>query len=494
MKNNLIQIAIAIAIAVLVHTLFTTRYSDFTVTDSLGTRTIGLPFQKDSSSKANRRFSVEGYISPATFSARTFQIIPDDQVIAIYVNQQNISLKHIPEKQLSDWSKGFAIDLSQYLTEGKNHIKVEVLNKGGRYGLLISNSLTATSQIFYWLALALCLLIGSFSVLRLFNFRTEICAVISAGFLLRWFYVLITGFNTRGHDTWEHIEYVMHFTESWILPDVASAKGGAYFHPPFYYWLSSIIFDASQWFHPDNNEVGYKWLQYASTLYSFIFIVFAAKLIELFFQELNTTNPSFRSKNQPQAFFKLTSPRPYIFAATASLCVWPGAILHSSRIGNDPLLYCLFIVSAYYIFRFYLTPKPHLFVIGAIVTAFAVITKANAAVLGLAGAGVVIYHWQKIGFGLPAKAIVKGIVPCLLLVGAAGVTFYPGIALKLKGDRTHLYVDNLDNISSALQVGNDAKNFLWFDVKTFINEPYTSPWDDKLGRQYFANYLVPIHK
>ncbi len=488
-KNKLFVIAIAIVVAIFSKSLYSTNYADFTLTTDRGTKKISLPHSGNFNAKKNTHFTVEGVINLGALSSRTFRIIPDDKVISIAINEVDVNLDHIPSKKLSSWDKGFSIDFSQYLTKKSNHISIALLDTGGRYSILMNNAATDSSQIPYWLILSLCLIVSAYSISMIFRLRLELCIAVTVGILLRWYYVLITGFDTRGHDTGEHIDYIMHFTKEWVLPDLSAATDGAYFHPPLYYWLSSIVFEVSQLFSPDNKEYGYKWLQYASFFYSILFLFFAAKIIDLFFQTIHTKNPNFRSPNQQQKLFDITSPRLYSFFAMLCLSAWPSAVIHGGRIGNDPLLYFLFIAACYFIYRFYLTPKFHLFLLGSLFTGLAVVTKANAAVLGLAGAGVVVFHWIKMGFIFPKKAIVMGVIPSILLVGAAGVTFYPGIALKLKGDRTHLYIDNINNVSQALQVGNEANNYLWIDINTFINQPFTSPWDDKLGRQYFANYL-----
>lgn len=126
---------------------------------------------------------------------------------------------------------------------------------------------------------------------------------------------------------------------------------------------------------------------------------------------------------------------------------------------------------------------------GAIFTALAVAAKANGAILVALGGIVLLTVWFVHKKPDIVPLIKKGIAPVLIIFGALVLTFYPGIALKLSGDRTHLYIDNITNIPATLQTGNKAGNYLWMDLKTFIAKPYTSPYTDEFGRQYFANYL-----
>ena len=468
MKSKLPIAIIFLIIAYAAHFLYSTTYSNFELKSSIENKAISLPHSGKFNSKENIEFIIEGNVSLGPLSSHTFHITPDDKVKSIWINDEAVDLTHIPEHKLSSWDKGFKINLSKYLTKSKNHIKLKLVDTGGRYGIFINNTVSDLSQVPYWLILSICIAVISFIFAKFLKLREELCIALVVGILLRWFYVLITGFDPRGHDTWEHIEYIIHFTESWTLPDLTAAVDGAYFHPPLYYWFSSIIFEVSQWASSSDKEIGYKWLQYLSFFYSVGFLAFSAKLIDLFFQEIHTQNPHFRSRLLPQKFLSFSSPRLHSFFAMICLSVWPSAVLHSSRIGNDPQLYFLFIAASYYIYKFYLTPKFNTFLLGSVFTAMAVTTKANAAVLGLAGAAAIIYHWIKMEYKLPKKAILTGILPCLLLVGSAALTFYPGIALKLSGDRTHLYIDNINNVSSGLQVGNEVRNYLWIDIKTFI--------------------------
>jgi hypothetical protein len=49
-------------------------------------------------------------------------------------------------------------------------------------------------------------------------------------------------------------------------------------------------------------------------------------------------------------------------------------------------------------------------------------------------------------------------------------------------------VGNSSGLNSNLKVKNEVGYYAYFDLEKFIIYPYTSPWDDALGRQYFWNY------
>ncbi len=51
-------------------------------------------------------------------------------------------------------------------------------------------------------------------------------------------------------------------------------------------------------------------------------------------------------------------------------------------------------------------------------------------------------------------------------------------------------VGNASGNDNTVLVRNDPGNFLFFDFKTFLTNPYIDPWHDNLGRQFFWNYLA----
>jgi hypothetical protein len=77
-----------------------------------------------------------------------------------------------------------------------------------------------------------------------------------------------------------------------------------------------------------------------------------------------------------------------------------------------------------------------------------------------------------------------------LLCMAAGSTAARGLLDPETRKRGHLLVGNADFITSKLAVGNGAANYLWFDVKMFVTQPYSNSWTDDAGRQYFWNYTL----
>jgi len=168
------------------------------------------------------------------------------------------------------------------------------------------------------------------------------------------------------------------------------------------------------------------------------------------------------------------------------IAMWPSAIIHSVRIGNDSMLYFFFSGAMYFWISLYLRGKNKHLLIAAIFTAAAILTKLNAAIL-LPMAVILFLLKAIVGqISFSKKNMLKGGLVGLIMMASLGFAMYPGVALKLDGKRGNIYVTNMGSI---LIVGTKLENFLWLDVKTFVNEPFTSPFYDIYGRQYFPNYL-----
>jgi hypothetical protein len=80
-----------------------------------------------------------------------------------------------------------------------------------------------------------------------------------------------------------------------------------------------------------------------------------------------------------------------------------------------------------------------------------------------------------------------GLLASILLVGSAAAVG-DRVLLRITGMREGVML-NTHQLYPGLEVGNGWRNYLVFDARTFLLEPFTSPWKDALGRQFFPNYL-----
>lgn len=476
---------VCVALLFLITALYDYGFSGFTITRAgEEPQQANLPHW-ERSQKPGGVYNLEGNVEVSTMSPTRFQIIPDDKLLKLTINGQVVDLSHIEQSQLSDWQYGFKIDLKEYLDRETNSVEFVFKDYSGLYGIRMLSDFSEGRLIPLRLLWTVCLGIVVWNILMGIGLRRDLALLVLTGVGCRIVYTIITDFNVRGHDTDEHIEYVLYFVDNWQLPNVNAATGGAYFHPPLYYFIAAQFYKISNLFHPDQPRFAFGVLQYLSVAFSAGFLVYAALLVDKVFA-------AFRTGTGVSSTATSATARHYRWAGAAALAlvvVWPSAIMHGARIGNDPLLYFAFTAGLYYIYSFFLKPSAKLFLLGAAFTGVAIVTKANGAILVAIGGIALLTIWRTRGATIDIQLVKRGLFPCAVIIVALALAFYPGIALKLTGDRTHLYVDNIDNVSSALRVGNRAGNFLWMDLKTFLTKPYTSPYDDEFGRQYFANYL-----
>lgn len=497
-------------------------YSNFTMTGPNGVRT-DVQFPLYIGSPASGTYELNGTITKESLSGTRVQIIPDDEVVAILINDKPVDLSAISESARRDYRNGFTYDLGDYLNNGDNKAQIIFTDTGGMMGI---NFKSLYGDKLGNVVLLLSGLIVSLLIIKT-NLSSSFKVLLLAALFIRLFYFSITPPDTRTHDQEEHLDYSEYLAVHWLPPALEKATDGAYFHPPLYYYTGAITFKITRAFGPISNQDAQRIQQLLCLAYSMGFVYFGLLLIRQFlnitrknpvYTELLQTTPvsppAKRSreygKHLNSKFIQLLSANkksePALSSGTsgtatktwpiteqhlfivvgAMFALWPSSIIHSVRIGNDPMLYFLFAAGTYYIARWFSSDSKRDLLIASIVTALTTLTKANGeiliAVIGVIGLAKMIKSREWVYY------LKLAIVPGLIVLLSLAITVGPGLLLKLQGKRDQLYIDNINNVSSALRVGNAAQNFVWFDMKTFITEPFTSPWEDEKGRQYFMNY------
>jgi hypothetical protein len=180
-----------------------------------------------------------------------------------------------------------------------------------------------------------------------------------------------------------------------------------------------------------------------------------------------------------------------LYTAAALLVTWPSGIIHSVRIGNDSLLYPIYALSALYLVKWDALRSWKYLLAGAVLAGLAVITKVNAiaimCVLGL----IYLFELYRGRKSAPElrDLIKKGALIFFICLAGLFIALGRNIPGIINKSQSNLIVANLGGLDSRLRVGNFPSNYIYFDGKVFLTEPFTSAWDDTLGRQYFWNYL-----
>jgi len=482
-------------------------FSDFTITTPSGqTSPTEFPFFKASAESGVYR--LHGFVDMGKYASSNMRIIPDDEILSLIINHQTVDLSMIPYEARRDYSKGFTYDLAAYLKPGKNELELLYSDGGGLMGIIISAEGSENFYTFFYALLIAITLLISTLIIKPLKLRVAIKVLFIGALFIRLAYFMATPPDLRDHDMGDHIGYTEYLTTHWLPPPIDYATGGAFFHPPLYYYTGAVVYTFTQWIEPYNKVAIYRVQQLLSLAYGMGFVFFGLLILNELLERYKPKMAENEDEDEDEDDSQLDSsstPEKKSYLSLSYWCAqykqdqlfwtigalfafWPVAVVHSVRIGNDPMLYCFFAASLFYIIRWYHSDKKRDLLIASILGAIAIVTKANGeilvAVLGVIGLYKMIKTQQWLDYCKLA------IAPCLIMFIAVGITITPGLILNLEGKRDKLYIDNLDGISTANLVGNTASNYLWFDAKIFITEPYADPYDDRMGRQFFWNYLA----
>lgn len=160
--------------------------------------------------------------------------------------------------------------------------------------------------------------------------------------------------------------------------------------------------------------------------------------------------------------------------------VWPLLLLVAPRIGNDQLFYTLHVLCVVAGFNYIKNRNGKHLVAAVVCAALAVWTKSTGYVtLGLVMLFAVFGFVKTNQLHRTTKTEIAGwILLALVFVSLVVIKIFSNGEL----------VANINSLHSSLKVENEAKNFLYFDMKSFLTEPYTNGWVDGQGREYFFNY------
>lgn len=397
-------------------------------------------------------FTVEMDVSSAFSGDFDLIVHPDDCVTEMKVNGLPFPFKRYPGH--CSWNQGFSVSKSELQKSvGSDislfHIEMSLENHGGLGGLTATLNaygiMTKIATVLFFGLLA-CLI---FSVGTRFNFDRRLLLIFFLGLLLRAGYTQETFYDERGHDTSGHVQYMQIIANDNRIPDVKECW--SCYHPPVYYVASAGVWKLSNVFGwtPQN---AVKWLDFLISLVALAFGLSCIKSV---------------TWGMPR----------YIAALLWS--VWPSFILASPRLGNDILFYAMHVVALWGCLRYIKTNSGKYFFTAVVAAAIAYWTKSTGAItFGLIGVTALIHlvprflwKWSRWELAsLASMILLGGIIVCQVLSGDV--------------------VGNVGGIDDTVLVKNNPGNFLFFDIRSFLVNPYIDPWHDELGRQFFWNYLA----
>lgn len=325
-------------------------FSNFILTTPSGiTSATDFPFF--SASTESGYYKLNGTITMGKHTSPILRIIPDDEIHFLSVNKVPVDITMIPYDQRKDYTKGFIYDLSPFLHSGDNEIEIVYSDQGGLMGIVIS---AVGSDLFYnflYTLLVVVSLLIALKVAKICRLKTPLKILFISALLIRLAYFVVTPADVRDHDLGDHIGYTDYLSTHWIPPSIDYATGGAFFHPPLYYYTGAIVYKATKIFEPHNKVALHRVQQILSLFYSMGFVLFGLLILNELFRLYDTDEEAEQISTK-----KIYAPikNEWAFWITGALFVfWPSSIIHSVRIGNDPMLYFLFSASLYYIFQWY---------------------------------------------------------------------------------------------------------------------------------------------
>jgi hypothetical protein len=384
-------------------------------------------------------------------SSYNVHIVPDDCIESFLVNGEEVSLNGI--KGVCDYNNGFRLEYEQFKGTGKDHFDIAIRNGVGPGGLNIGieygkSALWSLARRGFFIGFVLlCALL-----LRHLKMGTAAYVILVCGIVLRLFFVdALPAPNKFGHDVDGHIAYVQYIVGNEKIP--ATEDCWTCYHPPVYFAMMAPLWKFAPVLKMQSDVA----LQVASFVLSLLILLFGFLVLRQIFSGVPLN------------------------LATLLWTFWPMMVLSCGRIGNDQLFYLLHIVCLWGALGYLQKRNGRRLLIAAIASLLAVWTKTTGAIsIGICMLALLLGYFSPVGGFRLKKGEVASIVVLALTVISCGVKMY------LNGGEI---VSNAHSLNGGLKVGRDFVNFLYVDVKQLLAYPYTSPWENDLGRQYFVSYM-----
>ncbi len=430
---------------------------------------IWLPYRAEA--PANATFEYSFTARKGRFTERNVVFIPDDVLTNLSVNGKPVPLAAVDPKRLEDTIGGFSFPIGDYLQPGDNIVIVRVLNRGGPTGLDVHAERRAVGRVLGFLLGAVALVWLVVIVLRALRWQWAVIVPFAVGVSLRLAYWFVTPFSRRAQDMEGHVDYIQYLLTRHSIP--RASEGWSFYQPPLYYLTGAAVWGPMHALGASRTAIMFA-LQAQCLFYQLVFLAFSVKTVELWMDSV----PGAWDGGWLRGRAAL---------CTALLCLWPSGIIHAVRIGNDDLLYLCAGASAYFASRWWVRGRNVDLHLSGLCGALGMMTKSNGLLLFVFLAILVVARFardpeRRVG------AYVRRVWPTLVLfVAATAGSLGQAILDTARGRRANVLVGNANRLSDTLAVGNHAVNYLWFDTKMFVTQPFLSSYDDSQGRQFFWN-------
>lgn len=446
-----LYVVLLLAACLVVGLMFRITIENVTLYQDDARENLSLPILKDMDD--GMLFQVELDVVGAHGRAYDLKVIPDDCVSKVEVDGHSVDLDSFPGH--CDYTRGFVLKdsvIALYRMGGPTHFVFHMRNKGGPGGLnvfverppFLVRSMNVAAVILFAF---LCMLVA-----RRLGLGWEIATIVLMGALLRGVFFVNIPYTMFTYDVDGHVSYVQHILQKHEIPKAEDCW--SCYHPPVYYVASAPSFLIGDWL----GITGTTGMQAFSLLLSVVTLFFGL----LFFKQIFSGIP--------------------FCIASVLWTFWPVMIMAAPRIGNDQM-FCLFHVLCLWGGIKYLNSGRGKYLIFAVVASALAMWSKTTAVITLG----VLFLFTVAGYVGNARLLKPSRserVAWLLFF-----TLVLAIMLqKLLGNGD--LVANAGGLNSKLRVGNEAFNYLYFDLRSFLEHPFTSAWNDADGRQFFWNYTL----
>jgi 4-amino-4-deoxy-L-arabinose transferase-like glycosyltransferase len=311
----------------------------------------------------------------------------------------------------------------------------------------------------------LLLIVAMAALLKRLRFDTGTILVVLGGVWLYLGYLGYTVYTERNYDGGAQLEYIEFIVKNHKLPKADTCF--VCHHPPLYYVLgaaSYAIFARLKIIQPTDG------LQLYSLAVFLGFVVYAVMLAR-----------------------ELARDRREVQLVAALVVFWPYSVHNCVRVHNDTLVSTLLVAALYYTMRWARHDRPRDLYLAGFVGALGILTKSSGIVIGALLALIL----AKRLFTAPNKpktllrgAIVGAMLVAALLLNASRKDKPIEREIAPRGALCEKLLGSACHIGEHQFVGNKPKNYLWFDLKSYLVEPYFIAERDGAGRQWFWNDLL----
>lgn len=403
--------------------------------------------------REGERFEVFFDVRTKFGGAFALKVIPDDCAETVKINGNKISLFHFPGR--CDYSNGFVLpsdSIAKY-ADGENiHFEFLVRNNGGIGGLNVKPEMLSS----FAGALSYVLMLVSFTAFFGFLFRKFRIGLLprillTAGVLLRTLMFSSLSYTQYSYDVDGHLDYIKIVAEKHEVPGTDDCW--TCYHPPVYYAVSSVSWLLGSALHFDGPSA----VQLESLFLSLFVLFLGFKILEMVLTK------------KALAF------------GTLLWTFWPLLLLVAPRIGNDQLFYFFHILCLWGVLKYIRSKSAKALLCAAVAAGLSYWTKSTGMItLATFALGFILGYFPRETLFPKKSEIVSLVIFVFLCLGILGIRLYGDASL----------VGNSSGLHSGLAVSNSLGNYIYFDLKNYVLNPFTSPWDAALGREFFWNYAL----